>query len=99
MILVAALVIGIVAIVLVGYIVREATVLKTTAAGLQAELQQFKEGGFDRLIGEKLSTLTQSAAAALEERERLIQQSRAELLEHQRRTVDATERFKMDEGG
>lgn len=98
MIALAALAIGLILLALVIYIVREATVLKTTATALQAELQQFKEGGFDRLISEKLSSLTQQAAEELEARERLIQQSRTELLEQQRRTVEATEQFKTDLG-
>lgn len=83
---------------LVIYLVREATVLKTTAAALQDELRQFKEGGFDRLVNNKLAVLTQTAAEELAGRERQIQQYRAELLEQQRRTSDSMERIKTDFG-
>lgn len=91
--LLAVLVVG-----LVVYVVREATHLKATATSLQFELRQFKEGGFDRLIGDKLSALTTKALQELETRERLIQQSRGELVEHQKKAAEAVEKFKTDLG-
>ena len=99
MIVAAAGLLAIAAVVgLVIYVVREATVLKTTAADLREELRQFKEGGFDRLVSEKLAPLTQRATEELAARERLIQQNRAELLEQQQRTSQAIERIKQDFG-
>ena len=46
---------------LVIYLVQKATVLKTTASDLHAQLQQFKEGGFKTLIKEELALLTSHA--------------------------------------
>lgn len=80
------------------YVVREAAVLKATAAGLQAQLAQFKEGGFDRLVAEKLTALTQRATDELAARERFIQQSRRELLDFEQRAVTTVERLKTDLG-
>jgi DNA recombination protein RmuC len=79
--------IGLVLIGLIVYVVREATVLKATAGLLQQELRQFKEGGFDRLIGEKLSALSQVAA-----------QHSAQLVEHQKRAAETIQQFKTDLG-
>lgn len=90
--------VAIVLLALVLYIVREATVLKTTASALQDELRQFKEGGFDRLISDKLAVLTQKATEELAERERQLQQHRTELLDQQRRTSETIERIKTDFG-
>lgn len=72
---------------LVIYIVREATRLKTTTESLQQQLAQFKEGGFDRLIREKLALLTQRA-----------DESRREVLEHQQRAAKAAEEFNKSLG-
>ncbi len=90
--------VAIVLLALVIYFAREATVLKTTASALQGELRQFKEGGFDRLINDKLAILTRTATGELEDRERQIQQHRLELLEQQRRTSETIERIKTDFG-
>ncbi len=79
-------------------LIREATSLKETAAALQAELRQFKEGGFDRLIGEKLGVLVQRSAQELESRERIIQQASTQLVEVQRQATSAAEQFKVDLG-
>ena len=72
---------------LVVYVVREATRLKTTTESLQQQLAQFKEGGFDRLISEKLALLTQRA-----------DESRREVLEHQQRATKAAEEFSRSLG-
>ncbi|MBI4003462.1 MAG: DNA recombination protein RmuC [Candidatus Omnitrophica bacterium] len=69
------------------YIVREATRLKTTTESLQQQLAQFKEGGFDQLIREKLALLTQRA-----------DESRREVLEHQQRAAKAAEEFNKSLG-
>ncbi|MBI4341798.1 MAG: DNA recombination protein RmuC [Candidatus Omnitrophica bacterium] len=68
------------------YVVRAATVLKTTASTLQSELAQFKQGGFQTLVRQELTTLTQKAAE-------VIQQDRQQLLEQQHRATQAAEQF------
>ena len=69
------------------YVVRVAGTLKAMADALRDELRQFKEGGFDRLIGEKLNTLAQAA----HERERILQAEG-------QRAADATVKFQRDLG-
>ena len=98
--LVLLLGIGLVVIVaaLVIFVVRESTLLKTTASALQLELKQFKEGGFDRLISEKLVLLTQRSVQELEERERLIRAQNAQILEEERKTTQAVSQFSTDLG-
>lgn len=83
---------------LVVYVVRHTARLQATSEALQTQLQQFKEGGFDRLVREKLAALTEQAAKELAARERLIQQSRTELVEQQRLATEAVEHFKTDLG-
>ena len=83
---------------LVVYVIRAATMLNTTTLALGLELKQFKEGGMDRLIADKLSILTKQASQELEARERVIQQTREQLIGQQQRATDAIERFKVDIG-
>jgi len=83
---------------LIVYVVREATTLKTTAELLQGQLAQFKEGGFDRLVNQKLTSLTERASQEMEAREQLIRRGREELLEQQRRATTAAEEFSRNLG-
>lgn len=97
----AAIVLGVVGVAaLIGlvYVVGQAVVLKSTAEALQAELKQFKEGGFDRLITNKLAILTQAAVQELQNREKVIKEISARSLEEEHRTREAAERFKTDLG-
>jgi DNA recombination protein RmuC len=75
MILAVSLLIGGVLAALVVYVVREAAVLKLTAAGLKAELAEFKTRSFDELIRTKLEPFERAA----QERETLLQQKEDEL--------------------
>ncbi len=69
------------------YIVREATVLKTTAAELKTKLEEFKTGGFEALIRGKLDALEDTARRQVEERERLLRQTSEELFRQQQATI------------
>jgi len=80
------------------YIMREAAALRAISMSLQQQLTQFKEGGFDKLVGEKLGAMTQQATREVEARERFIKVQHAELLEQQRRASEAVENFKTDLG-
>ena len=95
--LAAVLIVGAVAW-LVVYVVKEATTLKATTESLQHQLTQFKEGGFDKLVSEKLTVLVQTAAKELQAREQLIEQGHSELINQQRRASEAAEQFKKDLG-
>ena len=77
---------------LVIYVVKEATVLKTTASALQEELRHFKEGGFRQLVQGELAAITARAKEELSSREKLIEAGRVQLLEQQRRATDAVSR-------
>ena len=79
-------------------LVGRAATLKAAAEQLNAELKQFKEGGFDRLIAEKLTLLTNKAAQELEGREKAIRQVQQELLEEGKKAAAAAEKFKQDFG-
>ena len=84
---VTALILGaVLAIGLLIYVVREATVLKTTAGALQQELAQFKQGGFQELVQGQLVELTRRATEELQRRDR-------QLLEQQQRATTAAEQF------
>jgi len=84
---------GLAAIGLMVYLVREATVLKATAAALQAELALFKQGGFRAVVREELAALTQKAEE-FQQRDRLArEEARAQLLEQQQRATRAAEQF------
>ena len=77
---IAALMLGVALIIgLLVYVVREATILKTTAEALQQELAQFKQGGFQELVRGQLAELTHRATEELQHRDRqlLEQQQRA----------------------
>jgi len=89
---------GVAVLALAIYIVREAVTLRAIAMSLQQQLTQFKEGGFDKLVGEKLGALTHQAAREVEARERFIKERQEELVEQQRRATEAVERFKTDLG-
>ncbi len=80
------------------YAVAKATMFKETAEALQHELKQFKEGGFDRLISDKLSLFTAQASKELEQREKLIREIKTEVLEEERKAATAAEQFKEDFG-
>ena len=80
------------------YGVMHAARLKATTDALQAELRQFKEGGFDRLVGDKLAVFTQRAVQELESRERMIHDLEAKRLQSETRASDAMQRFKEDFG-
>lgn len=67
MLLIAALLFGLLVVGLLVYVVREATVLKTTAAALQGELTQFKQGGFQALVRD---VLQQDRQQLLEQQQR-----------------------------
>ncbi len=78
--------------------VREAALLKATAQALHTELRQFKEGGFDRLVSDKLALLTSQAAQQLETRAQAMQQQRTEQLTQQQQATQTVERLKHDVG-
>lgn len=80
------------------YATEQGAALKAVSESLNLELRQFKEGGFDRLIGEKLTALTQKATQELEARERLIKEGRAELFQQQERYTKAAEAFNQSLG-
>src|SRR3989338_4318799 len=86
-------VVAIILIALLIYAVRQGAALQSTTQALQTELKAFKEGGLDRLVREKLDLLADRAGKELEQRERVIQQGRVELLDHQKRAADAAEEF------
>lgn len=86
MLTIALFLLVVVVIGLVAYVVREATVLKTTAAGLHT------------LIDQKLTTLTQAATSALQERERIIKDAQQQLVQQQQSAVAAAHTFKTDLG-
>lgn len=69
------------------YLLMAAVRLKTTTESLQAELRQFKEGGFDRLLSEKLNTITKPIEALATER-----------AEQERNTAESARRFQEDLG-
>lgn len=69
------------------YAVREAAVLKSTAVGLQAELQEFKTRGLDALVKQKIESLELAAQRHVADRERLIEQQNEELLKQQQETL------------
>ena len=75
------------------YITRKAAALKTSADALQLQLTQFKEGGFERLVSQKMNILTNKATEELEAREKLIREGHAELVEQQQRHTTAAETF------
>ena len=83
----AILLCAIVLVALLIYVVREATVLKSTATALQSELADFKTRGFDELIQTKLASLEQTAKRQLEERELLIRQKSEELSKQRQETM------------
>lgn len=80
------------------YVIREATVLKTTAASLQEELRQFKQGGFDRLINDKLSVLINQATQELKTREDVIKNTRHELVAQQTQASNTIAQINQDVG-
>jgi len=86
MILLASLLIGVVLVGLLVHVVREATVLKATAAALKTELEEFKTRGFDALIRAKLDTLERAARQQMEARELLIAQRSEELHKQRQET-------------
>jgi len=91
--------VGIIVVVgLLVYVVRHTARLQATSEALRAQLQQFKEGGVDRLVSEKLTVLTHHAAQELQSRERLIQQTHGQLLEEQRKATEALVAFQRDVG-
>ena len=98
MIVLGLLLIVVVVIAFTAYLVREATILRTAAAAMQTELQSFKTGGLDRLISEKLTTLTQAAAETLKNSEQLIQKTQEELVQQQRFATQAAKQFHTDLG-
>ncbi|MBI4340773.1 MAG: DNA recombination protein RmuC [Candidatus Omnitrophica bacterium] len=69
------LLVGIILVGLLIYVVREAAMLKSSAADLKAELQEFKTRSFDALIRAKLEPFER----ATQEREKLLQQKEDEL--------------------
>ncbi|MBI3087596.1 MAG: DNA recombination protein RmuC [Candidatus Omnitrophica bacterium] len=79
-------------------LVSRAAMLKAAAEQLNAELKQFKEGGFDQLIAEKLALLTNKAMQELESREKAIRQVQQDLLEEGKKATAAAEKFKQDFG-
>jgi len=92
---------GVVALLAVGgavYLATKAAMLQNAASSLQAELKQFKEGGFDRLVTEKLAILTQRATEALQSREQWIRQNKQELLDEVRKSATAAEQFQRELG-
>src|SRR3989338_5265594 len=90
--------IGLVVVALIIYIVKEATLLKAATQGLQNELRQFKEGGFDRLVSDKLAILSQKSAQEIELREQLIKEQKTQLFEEERRTAQALTQLNADFG-
>ena len=76
----------------------EASELKNAAGNLQQELRQFKDGGLDRLIREKLDLLVTQETLRLEARDRDLQQNRTELLDQQRQQRETVERIQKDLG-
>ena len=87
MIILVSLTMGMLFIGLLLYVVREATVLKTTATALNAELEAFKTRGFDELIRTKIETLEHAAQRQVEARELLIKQQDEELLRQRQETI------------
>lgn len=71
------------------HLLNKATMLELTAKALQDQLTQLKEGGFDRIIGEKLSRLTAHAQSEVEQRGRMIVATEQELLKQQREATNA----------
>ncbi len=65
--------------------------LKAAAENLQHELRQFKEGGFDNLVREKLQLIERTATTGLQTRDRDLQ-------EQQRRATAAAENFHREIG-
>ena len=76
-------------------LLKEAVALKNTSESLQQELRQFKEGGLDRLIKEKLDVLSSQASRELQTREAAIRQSREELLAQQSMATRAATDFQQ----
>ena len=83
---------------LVIYIVKEATVLRTTASTLQEELRHFKEGGFRQLVQGELTVITDRAKEELSSREKLIREGRDELIQQQERATKAAQEFQKSLG-
>lgn len=81
------LLIGVILLALLVYVVREAALLKSTAAGLKTELEEFKTRGFDALIRNKLDAFEQAARRHVEERELLLKQNSEELLKQRQETI------------
>ncbi|HBH97301.1 MAG TPA: hypothetical protein DDX89_05910 [Candidatus Omnitrophica bacterium] len=80
------------------YVVSVAVRLKDAAGALHSELQAFKEGKVDQLIGAKLSLLTNRAAEELASREKAIQDVHLKLVDQEEKTRKAAEQFKNDLG-
>ena len=85
--IIVLLVLGGALVALLIYIVREATTLKSSADSLQTELRQFKEGGFEKLIGEKLTPLARQASDV-----------HRQLLEQEERQSAAVQQIQRDFG-
>ena len=98
MILALGLLLACVVAALVIYLVREATMLKTTASSLQEELRHFKEGGFRQLVQGELTAMTDRAKEELSSREKLIHEGRVQLMEQQQRATKAAEEFQRSVG-
>lgn len=89
MIVLGSLLVCVALVALLIYVVREAAVLKTTAASLQSELEQFKTKSVDELIRVRLADFESAAKKQLDDRERIlkqqdsaIHQQRQEALQH-----------------
>ena len=93
-----AIIFAVVMIGLAVYFVHQAAVLRMTAATLQGEIQAFKSGALDRLVGDKLTTFTQVTTAALQERETVIRDAQTKLIQQQQSATQAAQQFKMDLG-
>ena len=75
------------------YLLVAAVRLKTTAESLQAELRQFKEGGFDRLISEKLGVGEQLRAQERAESTQRIEQLETERLAQEQKAATLVNQF------
>jgi DNA recombination protein RmuC len=82
-----SLVIVAILVVLLMYVVRKAEALKSTAAALKTELEEFKTRGFDGLIRDKLGAFEQAAERQLKEREQVIQEKSEELFKQHQQTI------------
>ena len=80
------------------YLAEQGSAMRAASDALGQELRQFKEGGFDKLVREKLGAIQDKSTSEIDSREREIKKQQGLLLEQQRQATAAFQALHQNMG-